>query len=313
MTLRMADHCGLYLSELALDDARIRVLDGDLADSDGAIHFAERFPERFTMAGIAEQSMISVAAGMASCGLRPWVFSFGAFLCYRAYDQIRVCLSQTRMPVTLVGSHTGGCSARNGKTHAALNDVALMSSLPHMRIWSPGDPADLRFAMRAISAADGPAYLRLPRRPLEALPGEPAACRWLGAPHPIALLATGLGTHLALAAREELARRGLPVGVLHCQQLAPLPTGALSEALDHCELIFVVEDHYTFGGLASLVQHAGPRARIVPLGWPTHWSGQSGSDEDVLDGLGLSPAHLATTILTSVEKSNGGATARVLS
>ncbi|HEX8688346.1 MAG TPA: transketolase C-terminal domain-containing protein, partial [Pyrinomonadaceae bacterium] len=236
-----------------------------------------------------------------------------AFLCYRAYDQIRVCLSQTRMPVTLVGSHTGGCSARNGKTHAALNDVALMSSLPHMRIWSPGDPADLRFAMRAISAADGPAYLRLPRRPLEALPGEPAACRWLGAPHPIALLATGLGTHLALAAREELARRGLPVGVLHCQQLAPLPTGALSEALDHCELIFVVEDHYTFGGLASLVQHAGPRARIVPLGWPTHWSGQSGSDEDVLDGLGLSPAHLATTILTSVEKSNGGATARVLS
>jgi len=86
MTLRLADHCGLYLGELAVQDGRIRVLDGDLADSDGAIHFAERHPDRFLMAGIAEQGMVSVAAGMASCGLRPWVFSFAAFLCYRTWS-----------------------------------------------------------------------------------------------------------------------------------------------------------------------------------------------------------------------------------
>ena len=124
MTLRLADHCGLHLSRLAETDERIRVLDGDLADSDGALHFAERHPDRFLMAGIAEQSMVSVAAGMASCGLRPWVFSFAAFLCYRAYDQVRVSVSQAGQPVTLVGSHSGGLSSRNGKTHAALNDIA---------------------------------------------------------------------------------------------------------------------------------------------------------------------------------------------
>src|SRR5438132_8273085 len=107
MTRRLGDHCGQLLAELAGREPRLRVLDGDLADSDGAIHFARRHPERFIMSGIAEQAMVSMAAGMASCGLRPWVFSFAAFLCYRAYDQIRVCLSQSKQAVTVVGSHTG--------------------------------------------------------------------------------------------------------------------------------------------------------------------------------------------------------------
>jgi transketolase len=291
------------LSELAKTDERICALDGDLADSDGAIHFALQHPARFTMAGIAEQCMVSMAAGMASCGLRPWVFSFGAFLCYRAYDQVRVCLSQSRQAVTLVGSHTGGCSARNGKTHAALNDVALMASLPNMQVWSPGDVADLRFAMDNILLRDQPAYLRLPRRPLEQpLPGEPALCRWLGAPQPVALLSTGLGTQLALDAQQYLATHAdFRVGVLHCAQLAPLPIRALTEALRPCQLIFVIEDHYTFGGLASLLQHAGLQGRIIPQGWPGDWSGRSGSDEDVLRENGLAPEHLACTIMASVE------------
>src|SRR5687767_4405253 len=112
--MKLADHIGALLPGFAQTHPELVVLDGDLADSDGAIHFARACPERFLMAGIAEQNMVSVAAGMAACGLRPWVFSFAAFLCYRAYDQIRVCLGQTRQPVVLVGSHAGGLSGRNG-------------------------------------------------------------------------------------------------------------------------------------------------------------------------------------------------------
>lgn len=296
MTLRLADHCGMYLSELAARDSRLWVLDGDLADSDGAIYFARDRPERFVMAGIAEQCMVSVAAGMASCGLRPWVFSFGAFLCYRAYDQVRVCLSQSRQPVTLVGSHTGGCAARNGKTHAALNDIALMASLPHVRVWAPAGPDDLRFAMRHILDEQGPAYLRLPRRPLESVPGEPALCRRLGPARRVALLSAGLGTHLALATQERLAALGAEVAVIHCPKVSPLPAAELEEALDGVELLFVVEDHYTFGGLASLIQSFGVGARVVPLGWPRDWSGQSGRDEDVLQLYGLMPDQLAAAV-----------------
>lgn len=303
MSFRLADHCGQYLSELAIEDRRIQVLDGDLADSDGAVHFALKHPERFTMAGIAEQCMVSVAAGMASCGLRPWVFSFGAFLCYRAYDQIRVCLSQSHQPVTLVGSHTGGLAARNGKTHAALNDISLMASLPHMQVWCPGDANDLKFAMHQILADNEPAYLRLPRRPLELLTGEASACRWLGEPQPIALLGTGLGTHLALAVQKQLSQVNLRAGVLHCPQVSPLPLPALAEALEHCELIFVIEDHYKFGGLASLLQQLALPARIISLGWPTDWSGASGDDEDLLQRHELAPDQIARNILAAVENS----------
>lgn len=296
MTLRLADHCGTYLGQLAARDGRIRVLDGDLADSDGAIHFAERWPERFLMAGIAEQSMVSVAAGMASCGLRPWVFSFAAFLCYRAYDQVRVSVCQSRQPVTLVGSHSGGCSSRNGKTHAALNDVALMASLPGMRVWAPAGPQEVRFAVDAILAADAPAYLRLPRRPLEDLPGDPAPFRWLGEPGPIAFAGTGLGTHMALWARDRLAQRSLRAGVLHCPQVAPLPDG-LAAALAGVEHLFVVEDHVTHGGLASLLQGLGLPLRITALGWPVGWAGQSGDDLQLLRMHGLGPEQIAATVL----------------
>ncbi|HEX3559467.1 MAG TPA: transketolase C-terminal domain-containing protein [Pyrinomonadaceae bacterium] len=313
MTFRLADHCGQYLSELACEDQRIYVLDGDLADSDGAIHFATKHPDRFVMAGIAEQCMVSVAAGMASCGLRPWVFSFGAFLCYRAYDQIRVCLSQSHQPVTLVGSHTGGLSARNGKTHAALNDIALMASLPGMNVWAPGDENDLKLAVRRILAGDKPAYLRLPRRPLDPLPGEAASCRWLTEPQPIALCGTGLGTHLALAAAQEyLPLYGLHVGVLHCPQVSPLPQLELAAALEQCEMIFVIEDHYRFGGLASLLQSLDPSAKIISLGWPNDWSGRSGNDEELLEMYGLAPHQLARSILTTVESSTSANRSKVL-
>lgn len=296
MTLRLADHCGRYLSELAHYDQRITVLDGDLADSDGAIHFAAEHPRRFIMAGIAEQCMVSMAAGMASCGLRPWVFSFGAFLCYRAYDQIRVCLSQSVQPVTLVGSHAGGCSARNGQSHTALNDISLMASLPNMQVWAPADEGDVRFAVRDILGGEMPTYVRLPRRPAEPLPGEPSHYRWLGRPARVAMLTTGLGTHLALAAQAPLATRGLEVGILHLAKIWPLPEDLLSEVLAGVDTLFIVEDHYTFGGLGSIVQHAGSSAKVVGLGWQNDWPGQCGDDEELLELRGPSPRRIATAV-----------------
>ncbi|MCC6553277.1 MAG: transketolase [Polyangiaceae bacterium] len=295
MTLRLADHCGLRLAELADEDARLWVLDGDLADSDGAVHFAKRHPERFIMGGIAEQGMVSLAAGMASCGLRPWVFSFAAFLCYRACDQIRVCLGQARQPVTLVGSHSGGCSGRNGKTHAAISDVAILASLPGVRVWAPADPADVRLAIRSILDGAEPAYLRLPRTPVSDLGGAPLPFRWLSPPGPIVIVSTGLGTQLAVAAREHLRARGIAAGHLHCPELAPLPA-ALPDELRGAAWVFAVEDHSVFGGLASLLQALGLRAPVIPIGWPAGWSVCAGADEDVLEMGGLSGPRIAATI-----------------
>ncbi|MGH8033032.1 MAG: transketolase family protein [Luteimonas sp.] len=297
MRLKLADHMGLALAELAQQDARVFVLDGDLADSDGAVHFALRHPERFLMAGIAEQGMVSTAAGMAEAGLRPFVFSFAAFLCYRAFDQARVCLSQSLQPVTLVGSHAGGLSGRNGKTHAAPNDLALMLSLPNVDVWAPADEQDARLAAREILAGDRPAYVRTPRRPFaadECLPGEARALRWILPKRPLSLVATGLATHWALAAARELQAQGVDVGLLHCARLKPLPP--LEHELDGVECTVVVEDHSRFGGLASLLATQMPARPMNAFGWPLDFVGRSGADDELLAHYGLNGPALAQAI-----------------
>lgn len=180
MQQQLAKVCGSYLVTKASSNSSIYVLDGDLADSDGAEIFAESLPERFIACGIAEQNMVSVAAGLASLQCRPWVFSFSAFLCYRAYDQIRVGISQTNLPVTLIGSHSGGCGGRNGKTHLALNDIAVMASLPGIHIWAPADSLDTKLAVDTILSKDHPAYIRFPRELTGHIPHGSGVVRWIG-------------------------------------------------------------------------------------------------------------------------------------
>jgi len=297
---RLGSYCGDELARIAHHDQRVCVLDADLADSDGADQFQRRHPDRFFQVGIAEQCMVSMAAGMASCGLRPWVFSFAAFVCYRAYDQIRLCVSAANQPVTIVGSHSGGCTGRNGKTHAAVNDLALMASLPNMSVWSPAGPSDVRLAMRSILADNQPAYVRLPRNPVGDLPGPEEACRWLTPPAPVAMASTGLATHLALRAWQILQDAGLRVGLLHCPKVAPLPGDQVSESLRGVELLFVVEDHQSSRGFGTMLAELQLNAEIVNLGWPQGWLGESGDDEQILESCGLQPSQLAARIMDRV-------------
>ena len=293
---KLGDDCGSYLAEKAESQESIWVLDGDLADSDGAEQFSARCPNRFVQAGISEQCMVSAAAGMASCGIRPWVFSFAAFLCYRAYDQIRVGLSQTQLPVTLIGSHAGGCGGRNGKTHIALNDVAVISTLPNMDIWGPADGNDVRLAVDSILSANGPNYIRLPRTPLPLLSGKPAIARWIGSPTPVALVTHGLATHWALEVQELLASNGVNVGVLHVNKLWPLDYILECGLLDQVRCALVLEDHAVLGGLGSLLRHIGYKGQMKQLGWPLGWSGQSGADNDLRQAAKLTVSDIVGEI-----------------
>lgn len=296
MENKLGDYCGQYLSELAMTNEKIWVLDGDLADSDGAVHFPENHPNRFVMAGIAEQSMISVAAGLASCQMRPFVFSFAAFLCYRAYDQIRVCLSQAKQPVTLIGSHSGGCAGRNGKTHCALNDIALIASLPNFHIWSPADRQDVEFALDEILRYEQPAYIRLPREPLPEIGGDASYYRWLGLPSEVTIVSTGIASHWALKVKEMLARKNIEASVLHLLHFHPLSEKLIAEIAFNSKYLFVLEDHYTLGGVSTLIQHAIPSIRVNALGWKPGWSGKSGSQYDILNENDLSAAQIAEKI-----------------
>ena len=303
--MKLADYFGMYLAKVATQDNRVFVLDGDLADSDGAEQFVKVHPSKFLMGGIAEQSLVSVAAGMASCGIRPFVFSFSAFLTFRAYDQIRLCLSQAKQPVVLVGSHAGGLTGRNGKSHAALNDIALIHTLPNIRIWAPADYADVEFCVDEILASDLPAYVRLPRKNFaEAfrLPGKVGIYRWLKPFSAVNVVATGLGTLWAEEACAMASTQGAEVGLLHCLSIE-LPDEIL-EILSRSRCLIVLEDHYMFGGLGQVLQAKLFCTRVISIGWPISFQGEHGDEQVLRRQNGLSAEQVASVIIN--ESSGGG-------
>jgi transketolase len=289
--------CARRLTEIAESNSKVWVLDGDLATSNGAEIFASRHMNRFINIGIAEQVLVSAAAGMAACGLRPWVFSFGAFLSYRAYDQIRVCVVQTKLPVVLVGSHSGALVGRNGKTHTTLNDIALMATLPGLSVWTPADRHDAQFCVDQIHAAGTPAYLRLPRESVPAIAGTPASVRWLGEAHSIAIISAGLSSHWALGAAAMLRAKGVDVGVLHFCQIAPLDVELVRELLAGVDIAFAVEDHYAGGGVATLLRDLQLPLQITSIAWPSDWCGQSGEAGMLLTAHGLHTEGIAERLL----------------
>ncbi|MBT1695476.1 hypothetical protein KK083_01220 [Fulvivirgaceae bacterium PWU4] len=295
---KMGMHCGRMLAAHMKNDEKIYVLDGDLADSNGAICVHQQHPERFIMAGIAEQSMVSVAAGMASVQLKPWVFSFAAFLCYRAYDQIRIGLSQAKMNVKLVGSHAGGFTGRNGQTHAAINDIAVMASLPNIHIWSPACKGDLAYAMDRMLKDEHPTYLRLPREPLGDLPSEPKEWYWLKPARRVTLVATGLSVHIALQVHKLLSKMNMEVGVINVNKIVPLPESLLHSINALCTEIIVIEDHYQVGGLASMLSIHRLSCRIHAKGWGMNFTGQSGDYEEILHHYDLNPHRICQEVLT---------------
>lgn len=292
--MKLADHLALNLCQLGLNDESLFVLDGDLADSDGAHHFATRFPERFLMTGIAEQNLISVAAGLASTGLKPWAFSFAAFLVYRAYDQIRIGLAQSLQPVVLVGSHAGALAARNGKSHAALNDIAVMTTLPSIEVYAPSDASDVAWITGMLTENPRPAYVRLPRVDVDVFPdlgGETGSVRVVAPPAPVTIVSTGLATHWAAALLRRLDSDGYRIGLLHVPQLKPLPD--LASLIEGVHTLVTLEDHVTLGGLGSLVQHHYPERAIRKLGWPVSFVGASGGDDELRHAHSLDLESLA--------------------
>lgn len=299
--MKISDYFGIYLAKVATQDNRIYVLDGDLADSDGAEEFVKIHPSKFLMGGIAEQNLVSVAAGMASCGVRPFVFSFSAFLIFRAYDQIRLCMSQAKQPVVLVGSHAGGLTGRNGKSHAALNDIALIHTLPNIRIWAPADLTDIEFCIDEMLATDLPSYVRMPKKDIGEfkLLGEAGIYRWIKPFCAVNVVATGLGTHWAIEACTIASTQGVETGLLHCLSIEF--TDEILERLSRSRCIIVLEDHYMFGGLSQVLQEKLLWTRIISIGWPSSFQGVQGDEDGLRRQNRLSAEQIALAIIEASE------------
>jgi transketolase len=295
------------LGDLAEEDERVVLLTGDLGFSvlEG---FANRFPDRFVNAGVAEQNMTGMATGLAEAGFVPFVYSIATFASMRAFEFLRNGAVLHDLPVRVVGVGGGFDYGHNGVTHYALEDVALMRTQPGLSIAAPADPNQARGALAASRGVEGPIYFRLGKRP-DPLPELDEPFAWgrlplLGDGDEVAIVALGTLASEAVAARDLLASDGVRATVGVLSSPAPAPVDDLVELLSRVPLAVTVEAHYEAGGAGSLVaeviaQH-GLACRLVRRGVSRVPRGRTGGYDFMLADHGLAPAQIAGAVLEHV-------------
>jgi transketolase len=294
---------GATLCDIADEQPRLLVLDGDLANSTKADIFAERHPSRFIQMGIAEQNLVAVAAGLATEGFIPVVNTFASFIAYRALDQVRVVVAQPRLNVKLAGSYSGLLTGRTGKTHQCFDDLAIMRNLPGMVVLAPADDVETAGALRAAVEHVGPVYIRLTRDPAARLKGSAGRFQ-IGPAIPLragrdaTLFSTGQQTVRSLEAARLLAERDISIAVVHLPTLKPFDVSTVVDALSLTPLAVTAEEHAVTGGLGGLIAETLTDRRPMPLlrlGIDDTW-GESAPNEALLERHGLDAAQMAKAI-----------------
>lgn len=307
------DAYGQALVELGKKMPELVVLDADLAGSTRTARFRKVFPERFFNMGIAEQNMVNVAAGLASCGKVAFVSTFAIFATGRAWEQLRTTVAYTGLNVKIVASHGGITVGADGATHQSLEDVALTRVIPHMRVIVPCDGPETIQAVLSAARTPGPFYIRTGREksPVITSKSDPflvGKARHLAEGTDAAVIACGIMVERALRASETLRGEGLDIAVLNMHTIKPLDAEAVVQAATDCGAIVTAEEHSVIGGLGSAVAEVLAERRPVPLarvGVKDRF-GQSGSPKDLLKAYGLEPEDIEKAVRCVIERKKMG-------
>lgn len=267
----LRDVFGDAFLELCRHNPRVVVLDGDLANTTKTLAVREQFPDRFFNIGLAESNMVSIAAGLADCGLIPFATSMSAFLLTNAYDQLRISIAIPALNVKVVGSHGGITLGKDGPTAMAIEDFALVGGLPSFDILVPCDPASMHKAVQAAADHVGPLYLRSSRvpmphiYPMEGCPFEIGKANVVREGEDLTLIGCGLMVSAALDAAATLADEGIEARVLDLHTLRPMDAEAVTAAARETGAIVTAEEHLLYGGMGSNVARIVAATHPVPM------------------------------------------------
>jgi transketolase len=294
---------GETVAELANDDPRILVLDGDVGSSTGAEIFEAAHPQRFLQMGIAEQNMLGVAAGLATVGFVPIVSSFACFVVARALDSVRVLIAQPALNVKIMGGYTGLLTGMTGKTHQIFNDIAIMRTLANMTVLAPADEVEARQAIAAMISLDGPVYIQMTREPSPVLFDagyrfEVGASVRVREGADVTLVSTGVQTARVYEAAEILGGRGIEATVLHVPTIKPIDEEGIVQAARASGFVVVVEDQTILGGLGGAVSEVLSEhypVFVKRLGVRDVY-GESGPNDLLLEKYRLSAATVAQDV-----------------
>lgn len=252
------DGYGEALVALGEKDARVVAVCADLTESTRTQAFRDRWPERFIQVGVAEQNLVTVAAGLAAAGKIPFATSYATFSPGRNWEQIRTTICYNDLPVKIIGSHAGLSVGPDGATHQALEDIALMRALPNMVVLVPADAHEARRATIAAASHPGPVYIRLAREKTSVVtlpdgPFEIGKAYQLREGHDVAILACGPLVSEALDAANILEAKGISACVMNVPTVKPLDEEAVLRVARKTGAIVTVEEHQVAGGLGGAV------------------------------------------------------------
>ncbi len=279
-------------------DKNIVGLCADLTESTQMNLFAEKFPERFVEIGVAEQNLVTVASGMSAMGKIPFVSSYAMFSPGRNWEQIRTTISYNDRKVIIVGSHAGISVGPDGGTHQALEDMALMRTMPNMDVISPCDSIEAKKATMALSKSLRPAYLRLAREKTSIITTEEtpfelgkAEIYWIpdSGVAQVGIIATGGLLHRALLAAKELEAEGVKTKVMNLSGIKPIDANAIINLAKEAGAIVTVEEHQVMGGMGSAVAEVLAQNFPVPMEFigVQDKFGQSGTPDELVEHYGM--------------------------
>ena len=294
---------GEKLAELGEKNKDIIVLDADLSAATKTSIFAKRFPERFFDMGIAEQDMISTAAGLATFGKTVFASSFAMFACGRSYDQIRNSVAHPKLNVKICASHAGITVGEDGATHQMLEDLGMMRGLPNMTVMCTSDDRETKWAVEEISKMDGPVYLRLCRLNTPQIYGEEQDFKigkgvQIGNGTDATVFATGVVVPEAIKAKEELEKQGINIRVVDIHTIKPIDKKLIIKCAKETKKLVSIEDHNIIGGLGSAISEVLTEeypAKLIRMGMKDRF-GESGPAKELLRYFGLTSEDIIAVV-----------------
>ena len=304
--------CLKSIHEIARRDSRVVFVGSDLGP--GTLdEFRDEMPERFFMEGVSEANVIGMAAGLALDGFIPYVNTIATFLTRRCFEQVAMDICLHNLPVRLIGNGGGLVYAPLGPTHIAIDDIALMRSAPNMAVVAPADADEMaRFMEQSLEWAS-PIYIRLAKGgdPIVSRPEDVFSIGTaipLRPPGDVLLIASGAMVNRALSAADILAEAGIAAGVLNVHTIKPLDEKTLLEFATKVRLMVTLDEHLLSGGLGSAVTEllvdrlTGPLPEIKRIGIPDTYTEDYGSQDSLMESLGLQPPHIAETVKVAYGK-----------
>ena len=307
-TAAQRSYYGKALAELA-ERKDIVVLDADLAGSTKTSDFKKVAPERFFQIGIAEQNMIGVASGLAASGKTVFASTFAVFASGRCWEQIRLAVAYPKLNVKVVATHCGISVGEDGASHQALEDIAIMRSIPNMIVISPADAYEAYAATKVIADYNGPCYMRMGRSDFptilpEDVKFEIGKATVLKDGKDITLIGTGQMVMSCLEAADQLAKEGISAEVINMSTIKPLDSDCVLKSIKKTRCIVTAEEHSIIGGLGSAVAECISESDPVPLvriGTKDTF-GESGNPDDLMKKYGLTSKDIIDAAKRSISK-----------